>query len=106
MEVSNGDEDAVDYIQGWGKVDALARALLNTTGLSVSSATADHIIQLYEELDEYDKRPVTFQLRPQRPPRGRFARSKSNRSGHVTVDNVKRFDSFLILKIRTFGSHR
>lgn len=57
MEVSNGDDDAVDYrgIQGWGKVDALARVLLNTTGLKVSSSVAEHIIQPYNELDEFDK---------------------------------------------------
>ena len=60
MGLTSGDDDAVDYsgIQGWGKVDALARALLKTTGLSVSSSKAEHIIQLYSELDEFDKRPV------------------------------------------------
>lgn len=86
------DNDVVDYrgISGWGKVDALATALLKLTGLSVSSAEAEHIVQLYNDLDEFDKRPVTYRPRPQRPVRGRFARSKAHRSGHVSVDNVRR----------------
>ena len=82
----------MDYrgISGWGKVDALATALLKLTGLSVLSAEVEHIVQLYNDLDEFDKRPVTYRPRPQRPVRGRFARSKGNRSGHVSVDNVRR----------------
>ena len=72
-------------IQGWGKVDALVRALLNTTGLSVSSSSAEDIIRLYNELDEFDKRPVTFQPRPQRQPRGRFARSKANSMAYLIL---------------------
>ena len=91
MDVSN--DNAVDYrgLSGWGKVDALARALLKTTRLCVSSTEAEHIIHLYSQLEEFDRRPVTFKPRPQRPPQGRFGRYKSNRSGHVTVDNVKRY---------------
>ena len=87
------DDDAVDYrgIPGWGKVDALARVLLRLTGLCMSSSEAEHIIQLYNQLDEFDRRQVTFIPRPQRPPRGRFARYEQHHSGQVTVDNMKRF---------------
>ena len=50
---------------------------------------ARHIQQLYAELHEYDKRPLTFTPRHRQPIplRGRFARSKG---GHTTIDQMKR----------------
>ena len=71
--------EAVDArrIPSRGKVDALARALVNLNGLSV---TNEGIQALYETLDEYDKKPLTFTLHPL-PLRGRFGRSKR---GHTT----------------------
>lgn len=85
-------EEALDArgIPGWDKVDALAEALLDLSGLSVTSTAATNILKLYNSLEEFDKRPLTFHPRPQKPPRGRFARTKGYRSGHSTVDNMKR----------------
>ena len=86
-------EEALDSrgIPGWDRVDALAEALLGLSGLSVAGAAAKRILELYQKLEEFDKRPLIFKPRPQKPPRGRFGRSKSYRSGHNTVDNMKRY---------------
>lgn len=74
-EISEGDE-AVDSqgIPGWEKVDRLARALLCPRGLCVTNLQAAKIQQLYSELLDYDKKPLTFQTRKMKPTRGRFAR--------------------------------
>ena len=76
-------------IPGWEKVDKLAQALVQLSGLSVSNEEARNIQLLYSQLDDYDKSPLTFTLH-QRPSasRGRFARSKK---GHTTVEQMKRF---------------
>ena len=76
-------------IAGWDRVDKLADALLETSGLGITDQQAARIMQLYEALLPYDKRPVSFRHRLVRPSRGRFARSK-NRSGHVAEQAVKR----------------
>ena len=75
-------------ITGWDKVDKLARALINTKGLCISMVEADNIKRLYHNLIEFDKKPVVYKPIPHRQPKGRFARSK--RSGHATVDLMKR----------------
>lgn len=86
-------EEALDSrgIPGWDRVDALAEALLGLSGLSVTRAAARTILELYQKLEDFDKRPLTFRPRPQKPPRGRFGRSKGYRSGHSTIDNMKRY---------------
>ena len=61
------DAGAVDSlgIPGWGKVDALARALINLDGLSISHLDeAHHIQELYYALKEFDKRPLIFTPHP------------------------------------------
>ena len=85
-------EDAVHAkgIPGWDRVDALARALLDLTGLYVTNAEAQNIQQLYDQLLEYDKRPLTFKPVPLKRSRGRFRRSK--KSGHVGVKQMERYD--------------
>ena len=84
---------AVDYagIPGWEKVDALAEALLNLTGLSVTSTQVDNIKGLYDNLSDFDKAPLSFEAKQRKATRGRFARSKGNRSGHVAKEAVKRY---------------
>ena len=91
VEPSESD-DALDArgVPGWDKVDRLAKALINIQGLSISNAQAKHIKELYDALLDFDKKPVTFSPRPMRPPRGRFARSKSYRVGSVGREQVKR----------------
>ena len=90
-EISEGNE-AVDSqgIPGWEKVDRLARALLRLSGLCVTNTQAAEIQQLYSELLDYDKKPLTFQPRKMKPTRGRFARRKQYRVGHVGIEAVKR----------------
>lgn len=73
-------------------MDRLARALLDLRGCVLTNAKADEIKRLYDDLSDYDKRPLTFQQRSVRQPRGRFSRSKTkeNRSGHVGVTQMER----------------
>ena len=87
--VENVDDEAVDYrgIPGWEKVDRLAKALLDLKGLCVTNAQAKELKMLYSQLLDYDKRPITFQPRQIKRPRGRFARSKG---GYAGVDAMKR----------------
>ena len=80
-------------IPGWERVDALARALLKLSGLSVSASQASEIQQLYNGLLEFDKKPLTFAPRLHKPTKGRFARSKQRRLGHVDVETMKRYVS-------------
>ena len=65
--------------------------MISLTGLSVSNMQAREITQLYANLDDYDKKPIMFKPRPVRHPKGRFAQSKANRSGHVTIEAMKRY---------------
>ena len=74
-------------IPGWDKVDKLAHALTDLSGLSVTNIQAQEIKKLYEELLPYDKKPLEFELQARKPSRGWFARSKG---GHVGVDQMKR----------------
>ena len=76
-------------IPGWDKVDRLAVELLSLKGISVMKKQAERVIHLYDELDEYDKRPLTYKSVIWKPSAGRFARSK-HRSGHVGTEAVAR----------------
>ena len=91
-ETIEDDNTALDAsgIPGWDRVDALAEALVSLKGLSVTNAQAKGIQQLYHKLLDYDKKPLTFRPRPQKTPRGRFGRRKQNRSGHLSIDAMKR----------------
>ena len=92
-EEDSGDDEASDSkgIRGWDRVDALAEALLSLSGMAVTTEQARRIRSLYNDLDEYDRRPLSFspQSSPQKT-RGRFGRSKGYRSGHTTIENMKR----------------
>lgn len=90
--IAEDADDALDArgIPGWGKVDALTVALIRLSGLSVTNSQAKEIKHLYENPHNYHKRPLVFKPRPVKRTRGRFARSKEKRSGHVTVQAMKR----------------
>ena len=74
-------------IPGWDKVDRLSRALIALSGLSLTNDQARNIQLLYADLQDYDKRPLTFTPRQPTASRGRFARSKG---GYTTIDQMKR----------------
>ena len=74
-------------IPGWNKVDLLARALIDQSECSITNKEATRILKLYENLDEFDRRPMAFEPVAMKPASGRYQRSKS---GHVGVDAVKR----------------
>ncbi len=75
-------------------MDKLAELLSATNGLSITNKEASAIKESYENLEEYDKRPLKYQ-QVARKPRGRFGRSKSVRSGHVSLTAMKRYLLFL-----------
>ena len=85
--------ESVDYkgYPGWDKIDALAHALLSLKGLSIKATQVENIKQLYQNLMEFDKRPLQFSPRVKVSRlRGRFAKSRSQ-SGHISIDCVKRY---------------
>ena len=85
-------------IPGWNKVGQLAEALVELTGIAMSAAQVDRIKLLYDALDDYDKRAIEVHLRSQQPNlRGSFGRKK--RTGHTTVEQMKRYvsSSFICL---------
>ena len=90
MEAVEKDSRDSRGISGWDRVDKLARALINLSGLCVSTSEAKEIERLYDDLIDYDKRPLVFQPVVHKPPKGRFARSKRT-SGYPTVDHMKRY---------------
>ena len=51
-------------------MDHLARALLNLSGLCVSNSETAEIKRLFDDLMEFDKRLIQFQLRSYKPSRG------------------------------------
>ena len=96
--VSDPEEDAeqaadnsVDAkgIPCWHKVDNLARALIQQEGISITDREAQNIIDLYEELPPFDKRPMVFAAVRMKPASGRFARKKRS-SGHCGEVAMKR----------------
>ena len=90
MEAVEKDSRDSRGISGWDRVDKLARALVNLSGLCVSTSEAKEIERLYDDLIDYDKRPLVFQPVVHRPPKGCFARSKRS-SGYPTIDHMKRY---------------
>ena len=75
-------------IPGWDKIDALARELLNGTGIALSDIQAEKILKLYDGLEEFDKRPLLFKQVTKEPTSGRFGSRK--RSGFQTLVKMKR----------------
>ena len=78
-------------IPGWDKVDALAKALLQTTGVSLTPQGASEIIKLWSGLEPYDKRPVTYAPIHQASPTGRFARNRSGCPGDAQEVCISEF---------------
>ncbi|ESO90740.1 hypothetical protein LOTGIDRAFT_175806 [Lottia gigantea] len=75
-------------IPGWDKVEALALALIQLKGISITAAEANNIKQLFDVLLDFDRRPIKYTAKVKKPSKGRFARSKG---GFVGVDAVKRY---------------
>lgn len=71
-------------------MDKLARALVKLRGLSVSNAEASEIRKLYNNLLEFDKKPLVFQPAVRQAPQGRFARSKG--CSIVGMDHMKKYE--------------
>ena len=63
---------------------------MELSGLCVTNSQAREIKQLYDDLLDYDKKPLVFKPKLQKPQRGRFACSKSSRSGYVNISSMKR----------------
>ena len=89
-EISEGDEaDDPHTIPGWDEVDCLAWAFLCLRGLCVTNTQAAKTQQLYSELSDFNKKPLTFQPHKVKRTRGRFDRQKQYRVGHVGIEAVK-----------------
>ena len=71
-------------------MDKLARALVELHGLSVTNTQAAEIRDLYNNLLDFDKKPLTFPPRVLQAPRGRFARSKSKAQSIIGLDHMKK----------------
>ena len=78
-------------IPGWKKIDKLAQALLNATGISLCDSDAAKIVELYDQLEEYDKKPITYKAISKRPVSGKFQQKR--RSGFIDV--VRMSKSFI-----------
>ena len=91
LEDITGDDESADNSgdDTMRDQDALAKALINLNGLSVSNSDAEKVIKLYNDLDDYDKKPLIYQSVVKKPSTGRFTRSKK-RSGHVGLVAMKR----------------
>ena len=70
-------------IPGWDKVDKLAQALLETSGISLCDSDALEIIELYGQLEEYDKKPIAYEAVERRPASWKFQQRR--RAGFVDV---------------------
>lgn len=89
QETATADETLDAHgVAGWDKVEKLAKCLLGLTGLGVTNSQASEIQQHYNELPDFDKWPVTIEKQPRKASKGRFGRSKS---GHVGVEQMKRY---------------
>ena len=78
-------------IPGWDRVDRLATALLELKGMCVSASQAEVIKRLYDDLTEFDRKPLIFAPRtPSQKRPGRHGHKRFHHSGHTTVDMVRR----------------
>ena len=74
-------QDSVDSrgIAGWGRVADLVDFLLGLEGPTISNKDAARVIELYNQLHEFDRTRTTFQARARkRLLDGRFAVKKKN----------------------------
>lgn len=65
-------------IPGLHKVDRLARALMRMKGISLTEEQTKTITALYDDLEEFDKKPVQYQAVQRKAPKGRFASRKKS----------------------------
>lgn len=77
----------MDYrgIPGWGAVDKLADALVRLGSIDVDEVQVQHIVKLYDDLSDFDKKPIAYKPKIVCPKvKGRWGTSK-NKSDSVTV---------------------
>jgi hypothetical protein len=72
----------------WNLVEKRATFLLESSSLAFTRKDADTFIQLYQNLSDFDKKPLTF-TKTLKPGQGRFSKSK-NVSGQVGQEAMKR----------------
>ena len=84
-------------IPGWDKVDRLAEALANSSGVGFTDSQAAEIERLYRLLDPYDLQPLPLAIvHSSRPSTSRFCRTSSKRFGQIGMQNMKRFVQYII----------
>ena len=85
------DDEAVDSrgIPGWDRVGELAKAFVGLSGLSVTTSQAREIKRLYNNLLEFDKKPLVFKPRACNTLKGRIEKTKRVGS-YVNVDSMNR----------------
>jgi hypothetical protein len=72
----------------WNLVEKRATFLLESSSLAFTRKDADTFIELYQNLSDFDKKPLTF-TKTLKPGQGRFSKSK-NVSGQVGQEAMKR----------------
>lgn len=65
-------------ILGWERVDRLAIALLDLSGLCVTNSEAREIQHLYDKLLEFDKKPLVFKTQSAHTHTGSVCKKPSN----------------------------
>ena len=95
LESEEGGDEAEDEaadamgVPGLDKVEALARALVELEGISVTNSQAEKLKSLYVQLVDYDKKPVIFERRPRLEQQDGVS-SKKNKSGHTGLETMRR----------------
>lgn len=90
------DSVGPDNIGGFDKVEALASYLVSlvpadNTAISLTNDQATKVISLWNQLDQYDKRPTKFSPRHRTKASGRFKATKKRQSIVVPeVESTKR----------------
>ena len=65
--------------------------LLDLNSLAVTAVQAAKIKECFDQLHEFDKKPLRFEPKTKKSGRSRFARTKDTRSGQPDVAAMKRY---------------
>ena len=97
-EIEKGEENATTdtlSIPGWDKVDALAKAILAFKDEDIqclSDQQATRLLELYEDLIDFDKKPLTFTASPKKtsfsPSRYRARKPAESHTFHSSMTRV------------------
>ncbi len=88
--INNEPKHTCVYNIGWNKVDKLAGALIDTEGLGLTKPQASLIKECFDNLDDYDRKPLTYEPVVKRLLKGKFSNTKSSRSGHISITAMRR----------------